>query len=816
MGAAAIETTTGLWSCGSVTAMRGLLARYTHWLHTQWPGGTVEKLPECGAAGETALPGVRIVGDLTGIPLLKFSSRTGAEAVRAILAEPDLRSSGRTDTDVLDLAIIGGGVSGISAALEAKKAGIRFVVLEATQAFSTLANFPKAKPIYTYPTEMKLDGGLQFTARVKEDLIAEVEAQRAAADIEVTPARAERIARSDGLLTVHLEGDSAVRARRVIIAIGRSGKFRKLGVPGEARDKVYNRLFDPNEFAGTNALVIGGGDSALETAIALTISGANVTLSYRGKDFSRPKAENVAKVRALALDPHAGVEVEKPDAQPAQPAVTDALKKQRPGTLTLALGTQVTRIEAAEAYLKNGSEFALPNDVVFTMLGREAPLDFFRRSGIRIRGEGTPKGWWALGAFLAFCVFVYFWKSGGFAETWLDPWPGNMPHILGSLGTHWQAQIADRSTVLGTLAVSLKSRSFYYTLAYSLAIVAFGIARVRRRSTPYVTLQTTVLILVQVIPLFLLPEIILPYLGYNRVFDQGVGATLANNLFESYIPQPQYLAQQWPEWGHPRAYWRAYGFVLAWPLMVYNVFTDAPILWWLVISFFQTFVIIPLLIWRWGKGAYCGWICSCGALAETMGDQHRHKMPHGPFWNRFNMAGQVILGFAFLLLFIRIGGWIWPQSIFGTAFGLLLEGKNAAGVMVNYVSYKWLVDVMLGGVIGVGLYFKYSGRVWCRFFCPLAALMHIYTRFSRYRIFPEKEKCISCNVCTSVCHQGIDVMNFANKGIPMEDPQCVRCSACVTECPTGVLAFGRYDAGGAISLDKIPASPVRMREQKAN
>jgi polyferredoxin len=80
-----------------------------------------------------------------------------------------------------------------------------------------------------------------------------------------------------------------------------------------------------------------------------------------------------------------------------------------------------------------------------------------------------------------------------------------------------------------------------------------------------------------------------------------------------------------------------------------------------------------------------------------------------------------------------------------------------------------VVDIFLAGIVGVGFYFWFSGRVWCRFACPLAALMHIYTRFSRYRIFPEKSKCISCNVCTTVCHQGIDVMNFANKGLPMED-----------------------------------------------
>jgi polyferredoxin len=195
-----------------------------------------------------------------------------------------------------------------------------------------------------------------------------------------------------------------------------------------------------------------------------------------------------------------------------------------------------------------------------------------------------------------------------------------------------------------------------------------------------------------------------------------------------------------------------------------------------------------------------------------MGDNQRHKMPHGPFWNRLNMAGQVILAVAFLLLFVRVLGWIWPQSVFASAFHLLLEGKNSGGQFVTYANYKLLVDVFLGGIIGVGLYFKYSGRVWCRFFCPLAALMHIYARFSRFRIFPEKSKCISCNVCTSVCHQGIDIMNFANKGLPMQDPECVRCSACVQECPTGVLAFGHYDGKRRIVLDKIPASPVRMRE----
>ena len=88
--------------------------------------------------------------------------------------------------------------------------------------------------------------------------------------------------------------------------------------------------------------------------------------------------------------------------------------------------------------------------------------------------------------------------------------------------------------------------------------------------------------------------------------------------------------------------------------------------------------------------------------------------------------------------------------------------------------------------------------------------MHVYTRFSKFRIFAEKSKCISCNVCTSVCHQGIDIMNFANKGLPMEDPECVRCSACVQSCPTGVLAFGYLAANAKPVYDTLAARPERQ------
>jgi polyferredoxin len=314
------------------------------------------------------------------------------------------------------------------------------------------------------------------------------------------------------------------------------------------------------------------------------------------------------------------------------------------------------------------------------------------------------------------------------------------------------------------------------------------------------------LIAVQVIPLFLLPYVILPWVGHNGAFD---GSWLANRLFPP---------TQWDPQG--REYWRALGLVLAWPLFFWNVFTGQPLGLWLAISLVQTFVLVPLIVWKWGKGAYCGWICSCGALAETLGDAHRHKMPHGPRWNRLNLVGQAILAAALLLLVLRVIGWMTPwDGPVNRLFRALFEGKHpdgsALGFPLNLLNYVWSVDLLLAGVLGVGLYFHFSGRVWCRFACPLAALMHIYARFSRFRILADKKKCISCNVCTSVCHQGIDVMAFANRGLPMADVQCVRCSACVQSCPTGVLEFGEIDprTGRELRRDRLTASPVRATER---
>lgn len=739
--------------------MISLLRRYTDWLHLQWPSGRVEPGPMIGPNGTTALPGVYVAGDLTGVPLLKFAADSGARAVRTMLADPGF-AKGRQPS-LLDLAIIGGGVAGISAAIEAKRAGLSFAVFESSAPFDTLANFPKGKPIYTYPRDMQPEGAMRFEDTTKEALVAQLDAVRQQEGIETVKAHVTGLESQGGTLALHVEGSPPVRARRVLVAIGRSGNFRKLGVPGESLShKVFNRLHDPAAYSGRRVLVVGGGDSALESAVSLARSGATVTLVHRGASFTRPKPENLAALEMARVE--------------------------------VRLGSQIAEIreDAVGVRASGGAVEWLPNDAVFTMLGREAPLGFFRRSGLPVAGDWPLRRILSLAGFLLFCLFLYNWKAGG----WLNAvfrsngwFPYNVPDALARMA-------GDPSTWLGTLAIAAGEPGFYYSLAYTLCVLGFGVQRIRRRKTPYVKAQTLTLIAVQLVPLFLLPYLLLPWMGHNGFFDSGFGRSFANALFPA------------ADYGHGREYWRAFGFILAWPLFIWNVFRDQPLGAWLAISLVQTFVIIPLIVWRWGKGAYCGWICSCGALAETLGDAHRRKMPHGPFWNRLNLIGQAVLGAAVLLLLARAVAWLMPGTAIGTHLASfhhgLLSGWALDGVQLNYYH---IVDMGMAGILGVGLYFHFSGRTWCRFACPLAALMHIYARFSRFRIFADKQKCISCNECTSVCHQGIDVMAFAVRGRPMEDPQCVRCSACVQSCPTGVLEFGRLDRRGDPVKDRLAA-----------
>ena len=301
----------------------------------------------------------------------------------------------------------------MAAALEAHRRGMDFRIVEASEPFSTIVNFPKGKPIFTYPTDMVPAGDLQFSesADVKERLLDDLRARTLKEGIQPTIARVERVMRSGDVLEVAVPDGENLVAHRVIVGIGRSGNYRKLGVAGEDLDKVYNRLHDPKDYCDQDVLVVGGGDSALETAIAVADCGGRVTLSYRRPAFSRPKPENVERLNALTIDSGADGELRAECETASIDAMAD--EKRKRGCIRLMMASQPREIRSQEVVVTSGDgkDETIPNDAVFAMLGREPPLDFFRRSGVSIRGEWRLSSWLSFALVLLSAVFVYHWKT---------------------------------------------------------------------------------------------------------------------------------------------------------------------------------------------------------------------------------------------------------------------------------------------------------------------------------------------------------------------------------------------------------------------
>lgn len=750
---------------------------YFPWLQKSNPTGTVDQFPELRDGFETTVSDLYCVGDLTGIPLIKLAADSGCELMDQLAEDEQFarEREANNDDSIYDLVIAGAGPSGISAAIHAKEKGYTHLVLESSQKFNTIVNFPTGKPIYVTPEDQPFKSKLTFSDGNKESLLEELHDDIAGMDLPIREGETvKRVIKENGYFTVESAQDS-YKALRVIVAIGKTGNARQLGVPGDKLPKVFTRLIDPGEHEDQDVLVVGGGDSALEAAVALARNGNRVTHSYRKAEFSRPKEHNV-----------------------------DAFNQQvEQGNITPIFESNVKEIREEDVVLttKEG-EKTLPNQAVFGLIGTEFPIRFFKRSGIRMEGEKRLADWVSNAALVLFAGLLYFGKKApatpvsGVREFLTLPatlaamaWPKATNGILAWVSViclvacgaylvqhvvrnpfryftgRWNAfkylYYAGAAGMFAYLYIAFKlggqkmgpwAMGGWYTLMYSLTIVVFGLRRIYARPTGYIKRQTYVLMAFQVIPLCILPMFVLPWMGN--------GGMLGSWVMENAFPG--------------ESYWRAYGFILAWPLFIHNLATSQPTMFWLIVGIGQSFLIIPWLNYMWGKGAYCGWVCSCGALAETLGDEYRTKAPHGPAAKKTDNVGQIVLWFA------------------GGVTLLALAAGKAPGPLAVHAKhvYNIVVDIVFAGVLGLGVYFFMSGRVWCRFLCPLAALMHIYTRFSKYRIMSNKKRCISCNICTKVCHMGIDVMGYANKGIPMNDVECVRCSACVVNCPMQVLTFG--------------------------
>ncbi|MGA9526284.1 MAG: NAD(P)-binding domain-containing protein, partial [Myxococcaceae bacterium] len=265
--------------------------------------GTSERgvdLPEVDASFESSRRGVHVVGELGGMGLIRNAIRQGLDVADALKARIASVQAHEGDADLVDVAIVGAGPAGLATALGCRAQGLSFRLLEQGSMGGAIANYPRQKVVMTESVRLPLVGRFGKRLISKEELLESWSRATAKADIHVEEqTRVTGIDGEDGDFTVYTSRDP-VRARKVVLATGRRGTPRKLGVPGEDLAKVSYQLIDPAQYDGCRVLVVGGGDSALEAAIQLVEeAGAEVTLSYHGEAFSRARQSNRQRLQAL-------------------------------------------------------------------------------------------------------------------------------------------------------------------------------------------------------------------------------------------------------------------------------------------------------------------------------------------------------------------------------------------------------------------------------------------------------------------------------------------------------------------------------------
>jgi len=245
---------------------------------------------------ETNVPGIFIAGELGGMGLIRNAFEQGRQAIESIR---ELDGIGQ-DSSKLDLVIVGAGPAGFAASLAALHRGLRFVTLEQDTLGGAIAAYPRGKIVMTAPGHLPIIGKVRFTETTKEALLEFLQGAEKKAGLEVNyRERVEEVSRAGSGFEVR-SSKKTYQTRAVLMAIGRRGTPRKLGVPGEGLEKVCYQLIDPAVFRDRKILVVGGGDSALEAAASLAEeSGTRVTISYRSPAFNRAKQKNRVRVQDL-------------------------------------------------------------------------------------------------------------------------------------------------------------------------------------------------------------------------------------------------------------------------------------------------------------------------------------------------------------------------------------------------------------------------------------------------------------------------------------------------------------------------------------
>ncbi|MFY8137085.1 MAG: 4Fe-4S binding protein [Flavobacteriales bacterium] len=286
---------------------------------------------------------------------------------------------------------------------------------------------------------------------------------------------------------------------------------------------------------------------------------------------------------------------------------------------------------------------------------------------------------------------------------------------------------------------------FLYGTFYTLAVTIFGIKFLKKyKGNKYHFYRTLVLIFCQLVLAYLVP------------------------IWLSRINQPEfYFSYFWPlkrEYLFPSDLSHLYN------SGNFGVFAT----FWSVI---MILIATPILTYHFGKRWYCSWVCGCGALAETAGDSFRQlsdKSVKAWKWERWII-------YSVLLLIVVLTILLWVNSYY--------KGEVLGSVSRAYAKgYGFFIGSLFSGVVGTGFYPIMGSRVWCRFGCPMAAILGIQQRFfSKFRITTNGGQCISCGNCSTYCEMGIDVRAYAQRGENIVRASCVGCGVCSSVCPRGVL-----------------------------
>jgi len=308
-------------------------------------------IPQVNPNFESNVPGVYIAGELGGMGLIRKCAEQGRQAIDAI------RAVLKPGTLEYDVVIIGAGPAGIAAGLGAIQYKLKYKLIEQEESLGgAVFHYPRNKIAMTAPVKLPLIGKVKMTEISKEKLLEFWNAVVKKTGLKIDfRERMEEIQRIEGGFTVKTQRGSYPTCV-VLLAIGRRGTPRKLNVPGEETSKVVYRLIDPEQYKGQRVLVVGGGDSALEAAVAIAEQkGSKVTLSYRSEAFSRVKEKNRTALKAA----------------------------EETGRLRVMLKSSPTKIKPDLVTLKlEDKSVDIRNDAVIVCAGGELPTPLLKKIGV--------------------------------------------------------------------------------------------------------------------------------------------------------------------------------------------------------------------------------------------------------------------------------------------------------------------------------------------------------------------------------------------------------------------------------------------------